>query len=875
MLRFIWRNWLRHKERFILMLIGALIISSGLSYLLGLSETSQGTIVDILKKNWKAQYHILVRPLGSRSPTENQELLSPNYLSGLNGGITVDQWNEIKKMKDIDVAAPLATIGYANYVISYLPDHMNLSPDGIYRISLNIKSNNGAKTNVYHETYYIKGNRSQVNRMKVSGYLLLAGIDPDEESKLVGLNQSILKNGNSRYFTDRDKSTISYIDSPDDTYPPNKDYDFPVIINNRVFNDTSYEYNYEKLNMTASELKEFRETEKKENKIIETMDDQKKWTLIDHLWKSFDHIKGESVAKYTYRSQDYYSILLKKMSDQPIADKNFDGQIESNFTISNFFTVGGVNYRDVKSPFPERWPYGYDVLPAKSNTNIVNYDNRFKDGYRNIKWFWNYDSSNATINVLNPKVIGVFDTKKLHIAKNPLTKLPMETYRPPTAELVLDEQKRPVNPPVTILPDDLPTGFLQEPPSMLTTIDAATQILGEKPISSIRVKVKGVNDLSKASQDKLEKVAKEIEQKTGLITDITLGSSPEPTLLHIPASGKKSALGWVEMPWIHLGTTFTIYKETNVGFSGIIASVMLVAVAFVFATNLVSFLARRKEFAILLAIGWRPSQLVRMVFSESLMIGAFVAMIAWIIEAVYFLSNPAAFSIVRFILVGLLGLVIYLLGAVGPSLLASRLKPYEAITTGEVRATSRRVFKSAGLVGMSINHLMGKVKRNLLSVFSMAFPTMLLAFFLFVSIRMKGVLYTTWLGQYAALHVTTSHYIAMGVALVIAILTTAEIMWQNVVERKPEIAILKAVGWRHRNVRGLVLLEGLWVGVAAGLISILLSLALIGLMYHQFPIKSLWLILVTGGVPLAVGILGSIIPAEVAVRTNPLQAMNR
>lgn len=67
MLSFIWRSWRRHKERFILMLMGALIISSGLSYLIGISESNKGTIMKTLRKNWKAQYDILVRPPGSRS----------------------------------------------------------------------------------------------------------------------------------------------------------------------------------------------------------------------------------------------------------------------------------------------------------------------------------------------------------------------------------------------------------------------------------------------------------------------------------------------------------------------------------------------------------------------------------------------------------------------------------------------------------------------------------------------------------------------------------------------------------------------------------------------------------------------------------------
>ncbi|MFP3541818.1 hypothetical protein, partial [Pseudomonas sp. SIMBA_044] len=76
----IWNNWWRHPERFILLVIGMLTISSTLSYFVGVTESSNGTTEDILQKRWKAAYHIVVRPEGSRSVTEQDGLLEPNYL---------------------------------------------------------------------------------------------------------------------------------------------------------------------------------------------------------------------------------------------------------------------------------------------------------------------------------------------------------------------------------------------------------------------------------------------------------------------------------------------------------------------------------------------------------------------------------------------------------------------------------------------------------------------------------------------------------------------------------------------------------------------------------------------------------------------------
>ncbi|MFC4558418.1 ABC transporter permease [Virgibacillus kekensis] len=875
MLRLIWKSWWRHKERLILLVIGALIISAGLSYLIGLSETSKGTVVDTLRKNWEAQYHILVRPPGSRGSTESEDLLSPNYLSGLSGGISLTQWNEIKEMQDIDVAAPLAILGYTTYQVTHTTEELKeISSDYIYRKTRVVKEKNGYDPIVYPEDtlYYAQdsffaeeakdsaGELERAGKIGINGYVLLAGISPEAEAKLVGLDKAVIDEGMSRYFQPGDQASTRHQESITDEarpVPEQQHTQMPVLLNDSIYNRTLYNVTLERIKLSTKEKRELKQLTKREE-------------IREYL----NSLEAEKIGDYSYSSQQDYQTLLYGLAGKILnKEKGFSDTAEVRLNRTLNLRAGPVQYDAVEAPFPERWEFAFRVQPVQNS-----FSNQFQDvyegsidGYRKIHMIndWSEENYLDMKKFIQPNFIGVYDSSKLQTAKNPLTKLPMQTYRPPTAKLMVNKKGNPVNPPAKITPRGSPGGFLLEPPTMLTTIEAASQIMGDKPISSIRVTVKEVDQLTEDSQQKLEEVASEIEEKTGLITDITLGSSPQPTLLHVPSSGEIPELGWVQMPWIHLGASYTIYNETKVGFSGVIASVMLVALAYVLATNLVSFLARRKEFAVLLATGWRTSQLVRLLIMESLMVGAFVATVAWIIEGIYFYQNPESFSVFKLIIVGVLGLFIYLLGAIGPAILVSRLSPYETMKTGEIRRTARRVSRSSGLIGMSFNHLFGKFGRNTMSIFAMAFPTMLLAFFLFVSFRLQGVMYTTWLGQYAALQVGTSHYIAMGIALVIAVLTTAEIMWQNIVERKPEIALLKATGWRNKNIRLLVLLEGIWTGLAAGILGMALAVTLIWIMYQQFPVNELWLLAASGVIPLLVGILGSILPSEIAVRVLP------
>jgi len=117
------------------------------------------------------------------------------------------------------------------------------------------------------------------------------------------------------------------------------------------------------------------------------------------------------------------------------------------------------------------------------------------------------------------------------------------------------------------------------------------------------------------------------------------------------------------------------------------------------------------------------------------------------------------------------------------------------------------------------------------------------------------------------------HYVAMGVALLIAILTTTEIMWQNVNERKSQLAVLKATGWQDVQIRLLVLSEGMMTGLCAGVIGLLTALGMIGFVYGQFPVQELGFLSIMLLIPVITGLLGALLPAERAVRITPNAAL--
>lgn len=78
------------------------------------------------------------------------------------------------------------------------------------------------------------------------------------------------------------------------------------------------------------------------------------------------------------------------------------------------------------------------------------------------------------------------------------------------------------------------------------------------------------------------------------------------------------------------------------------------------------------------------------------------------------------------------------------------------------------------------------------------------------------------------------HYLAVGICLMISILTVCEIMWQNVSERSEEISLLKAIGWRKGSIRRLILWEGAIAGILSGVLSLILGSVFITLLYREY-----------------------------------------
>ncbi len=107
-------------------------------------------------------------------------------------------------------------------------------------------------------------------------------------------------------------------------------------------------------------------------------------------------------------------------------------------------------------------------------------------------------------------------------------------------------------------------------------------------------------------------------------------------------------------------------------------------------------------------------------------------------------------------------------------------------------------------------------------------------------------------------------------------------MLMSVLERTREIGVLRALGWRRRQILGMIVKESLLLGAVGGVCGILLGLALGGLMgllegtwASIEPVYGAGLFVQAGVVALLAGVLGGLYPAWRATRLRPVEALRQ
>ena len=97
-----------------------------------LSATTQTTVVQasaIINSNWRPTYDLVVLPPQAALPPGNA--IPADLLEGYGGGISMQQYEQIKKLPGIELAAPIAFLGYVQVPVPEVPVHQHSPAAGL------------------------------------------------------------------------------------------------------------------------------------------------------------------------------------------------------------------------------------------------------------------------------------------------------------------------------------------------------------------------------------------------------------------------------------------------------------------------------------------------------------------------------------------------------------------------------------------------------------------------------------------------------------------------------------------------------------------------------------------------------------------------
>ncbi len=876
MWQYVFSTLRRRRSQSLLASGGFLVAACALILLSATTQTTALHANQIISQSWRPSYDLVVLP--STTHLSQGTALPAASLEGYNGGISLKQYAQIHAIPGVEVAAPLAFIGYIQLPSPDLQFTSTPLPAGYYRVDWTLTASNGIHQIVERQTSFIYGLFSscsnamdglatqdlqnlQMQHIVLggcgadisssasyftvpsldTGTFLLAAVDPVAEDQLVHLDQSVVR---GRMLQPQDG--ITKITLP----VAGPAQEVPLLFHQQLPGQITLHATFSRVTSNQITLQQ----------------------VMQHGGFNYlAHLPGQQllidqnvpIVQNDPQRFSNTTLLWNGHSWQPEGN-----QVGSGSSLQFLYTPSGLGYQQI--PGPDGKP-AYTLVPANTQNASIALNSLsppFPPGlpgspddqqgpevfFRTLQPLQLPPTSNGGY-LAQP--VGEFNGNALNAQfNNDLNWLPETTYASPPVVLRYDAQGHPVRP-TTLVPTTNPAGMILQPPLALTTLKAATQIKGDNLISVIRVRVSGVNAPNDASWKRVQQVAQLIEQRTGLHALVTLGSSPAPTLVYVPgiAPGQDGStrtikpLGWVQERWIALGVSLIYLGQIGQMQLVLLSTLLLVCLGYLIVTLSSLVAAQRHDLAILSALGWRPWQPSRLFLAQVLLLalGGGLGGMGLALLIVHLLGVEPPWIIAALTLPVLLVLV--LLSSLYPLWQIWHIRP-AGLLRGETTTPSRRashIRRSAtdlsSLGSMALHNLQRMRTRSLVTLLSLFLSAALLVVMLESLLAFQQALQGTLLGSYILLQTAVPQLAGALFALILTFLSVADLLLLQLRERRHEIGLLLAVGWHLRHVQQLFVQEGLTLALL-GTIPGTVAAAL--LLITQHGIQSLSTVLVVG-----------------------------
>jgi hypothetical protein len=922
MRRLAWSQLRFRTVRLIALLVGMLVATTAFTVLTAASRTAQLRTVGTVSAHFVPAYDILVRPRGARTALETQtDTVQPNFLSGIYGGITMSQYHQIAAIPGVQVAAPIAMVGYtllASRLSSPLPA-ADLSGPGrqLYRVTSTWISQGGTSRVTQPPSYvYVTPQRLGFD---LDGTLIGPKIAqtttqterlPDGKNVTICPADAILHPGADPFgvAAQSDCTAWSRVNGygPGPHFSranPRSDVDWviPVLIaavdpvaeaeldglNRAVISghylaektgDAGTSGIFPVLASSTSGLDESAITQ------VATLTAPASPPSMTVPWMT-QHATapGHVISTTTTTARQAYQQLLAALAikaapragNAPGSTVMYTGKDESGgpVGVEAYWSVGPTSYRRSRSGAlvarltrnpPSAW-YAAGAQVA----SMDDADNQ----YRTVSVHAPAGTSFTSV-AASPQLVGIFNPAKIN-EFDPLSRVPLGAYAPVVAAPAGAATRRALHG-GDLLPNQNVGGYVSQPVDLVTSLSAlpalenagyyGTHVPVNDPISVVRVRVAGVTGPDPVSLERIREVAQQIELRTGLDVDIVAGSSPTPTTIDLPAGKFGQPPLTLSENWVKKGVAVAILTAIDEDSLVLFALILIVCVLFVANSASAAVRGRRRELGVLACLGWTRPRLFATVLGELAVIG----LVAGLVGAVAALPLSSALGLHaspgRAALAVPIAVAVAVIAGLIPAWLAARAEPVASVRPPVFAV--RRARQPGGITGLAVVNVLRTPGRAVVGAVSLAVGVGALTILAAVTFAFRGVVVGSLLGNAVAVQVRGVDYVAVGATVALGILAVADVIFLNIRERAPELSAIRTFGWHESALSRLVLTEGAIIGLAGSLAGAAIGLVAAAQLAGQFP-ATLYLIAgaaVLGG--LLVTTTAALLPAQ-ALRRLP------
>jgi hypothetical protein len=618
--------------------------------------------------------------------------------------------------------------------------------------------------------------------------LLLSAIDPVTEAKLTGLDRSLTA---GRYFAAREGNRWT---------PARHGYRdrlMPVLVANRSSLDLHADLRVERLANAAAQ-----------GMLRRHWSTRHSLAVLRYLK---DQSAGRVVARHGLDAGPAYARLQRAMRNPYFGA--FDGRIYRPGPTVYRHRAGTLVPRPQPRPVAGVWGYTYayiggPVPPADQDRAL-----------RRLTSVPPTSDPTATVPTLSYR--GTFDPARLRVPHGPgaapETVFARPALRPRDARSARLLGGR------RLVPDGNLAGYLAEPPGLITTLRAARvftsdvypQVVGDPPISAVRVRVAGVTGIDALSRERIREAAQRIATATGLEVDIMAGASGTPTPVDLPAGEfGRPRLALSEL-WIRKGVATRVLAAVDRKSLVLFTLILVVCALFVANATSAAVRARRSELGVLSSLGWSTGRLFAVVLAEVGAIGLAAGVLGGALALPLAALVGVGASLARAAIAVPAATLLALLAGLVPALRAARAEPLAAVRPPVLEA--RRAWHPRTLRGLALVNLLRTPGRTALGALGLAIGVGALTLLLAATLAFHDTLVGTLLGDAVAVEIRGSDYVAVAATVLLGLAAVTDVLFLNLRERSAELATLTASGWHDGALARLLTFEGLWIGALGAL----------------------------------------------------------